>query len=1213
VNCTKYIGEDFCRIVGDPVDVVTGANLDRNLDFKLPGPLPLEWHRYYNSAQNKRLCPLGWGHTHEYDRRLLFDVDGLRYIKPTGKSIGFPALENDGDECARSGVVARRVSSSTYLIREHRRPSMEFGYQGPSPVGLLKRLFRGDSSIRFQYGDYGYLESIIDSLGRTICVRHDSTGRILELILVDARTGKDRAILSFNYDAAGNLIRCVDPYRNWFGFEYDENNRMVSKTDRRGYSFHFDYDKHGRCIRSRGVDGLFDVQLDYSPQEPVTVVTRANGGRWTYSYTAAGTVTRIVDPYGGVWAFNLNSRGRVAEEIDPNGDVTKWIYGSSGELIGKRSSLGQFAAGGASPVKPGKKVFRTPRRALEWEYGDLFLLGKTFKAAPDDSALLDFPESLRTLVRQATGTSGSLAGVNRAAKHRDPQDSARTYDDFGLLVRERGSGEAVRRWTYDAGGNTVKYRDRDGSAYCYEYESSNLRCRRIDPLGHIVSYNSTPTALPAKVTDPGGTSSRYLYDLKDRMVQVWRGESLKEEYRYDKADNLVQKLDGNGNLLLDFEIGPQNLKKVRHLASGAAHTYKYDKHGRYVELATDEFTVQFDYDGFGNRTLDQRNGRGVRHEFVGLQRLARTTVFDRFNISYRKLPGNARLIKDPGGHEHSVRLLGQGLAVRTMSNGSSELTRFDAAGRCMLKAQTRSRGFEEPWIRAYTYSGEGDLLQIEDNLRGPVRYEHDPAHRLNRAIHGQITERYVYDAAGNLLEQPGLSGVRIGRANQLSAANGDEFEYNHRQHVAVRRGLNGATSYTYDSRDMLVRCQTPRGEWQACYDPIGRRITKSFGSNRVDFYWDTDRLAAEVHQDGRVRIYIYADSFAMTPLMFMDYEGSEADPESGSRYFVFSNHLSAPIRVEDEKGNVVWNADLAPYGAAHVSIGSGIEMPLRFPGHYFDSETGLHYNRFRYYSPEIGRYIQSDPVGIAGGLNVYAYTSNPLRRVDVRGLAEPPCDSGPVTEEESEPSPEDAEQEMSVGEATQAELAEAAVVAEGGESAQEQAGYPPPTLEAQDFATRLADDLNDQIQNLDEDDPLRNGANTLGVFTHPDPEDPTAPPSLTVDVSGSPAGVERSQDMLTPTLDQMVDDGTISGYQYGPVAPSQYTDGTTSVCAEPGLGDGARNANAPPPDGMAVVARDPNNDAIMDRYGDPPGNRLLGPCTSCSHPDHVDDNMDGLR
>ena len=93
------------------------------------------------------------------------------------------------------------------------------------------------------------------------------------------------------------------------------------------------------------------------------------------------------------------------------------------------------------------------------------------------------------------------------------------------------------------------------------------------------------------------------------------------------------------------------------------------------------------------------------------------------------------------------------------------------------------------------------------------------------------------------------------------------------------------------------------------------------------------------------------------------------------------------MRVEDARGSTVWHARIDPYGLAHVDTATTFDMPLRFPGHYFDIETGLHYNRFRYYDPVLGRFLQSDPSGVKSGVNLYAYSSNPLVEVDLDGLA----------------------------------------------------------------------------------------------------------------------------------------------------------------------------------------------------------------------------------
>ncbi len=234
-----------------------------------------------------------------------------------------------------------------------------------------------------------------------------------------------------------------------------------------------------------------------------------------------------------------------------------------------------------------------------------------------------------------------------------------------------------------------------------------------------------------------------------------------EEYRYDQADNLIEKRNGKGETLLTFEIGPGNLKKVRRLASGENHYFEYDRRGRYLRVATDDLEVRFAYDSHRNRTQDLRDGRGVRHRFEGKQ-LVETTFLDAFSTRYRHEPGGALTIRDPGGMEHQVRLLEHGLVVRTLSNGTTEVSQFDGDGGCLLKVSSHPRSGSPAWGRSYVYSAGGDLLRAEDSASGDTHYTYDAAHRLvvGRLPGGQ-QQVFVYDAADNLLRQPGLERVEL--------------------------------------------------------------------------------------------------------------------------------------------------------------------------------------------------------------------------------------------------------------------------------------------------------------------------------------------------------------------------------------------------------------------------------------------------------------------
>jgi RHS repeat-associated protein len=986
------------RSVGDPIDVVTGASTDRNLDFRLIGPVPLEWHRHYSSALADQQFALGRGCTHGYDVRLVLDIDGIRCVGPLARSIGFDMPMEDGAETTAGGLVLRRISGSTYRVYSPGRPAMEFELVDHRPVARLVSVFRDGRSVGFEYDAGGGLTAITDSVGRYILVASDPAGRIVGLRIAAQRDAAERQIVSYAYDAAGNLIQASAVDGGLWRFRYSTEHRLVERTDPLGHSFLYEYDATGRCVRSHGSDGLLDVRLEFRPTENKTVVTHADGGRWTYEYTDAGAIERMTDPYGGVRAFTLDNDGLAVAESDPAGTPTTIINSSQGVPLSRIDALGHITMLPADPNAPDPRAHRVARCASEFEYGWLVLQQETLQGptAPDLNVV---PPPLRAIAREVAPAPAPGQTPAWEVKPLGPRwwpapRWGRVFDDFGRLVAQHSGTGQTRRWSYDANGNVSEFVDFDGSLQRYRRGSWNLLLEETNPLGGRIAYQWTPTERLAAVTGPGGARSEYRYDLKGRLIQVHRHGAVKDEYRYDPAESLVAKLDGEGKVLQAMALGPAGLVVKRTLASGEVQEYEYDEQGRYVAVVTDGRRTEFAYDKYGHRVADLYDGLGVRHTFSAWREPSRTVLFERFEIRYRWSAGGERVVTDPTGRETRLKLPGAGVVLRSCPNSTEELARFDAGGRCLVKSVWNPRFAATPWTRRYTYSGEGDLQGARDSAGGDTSFAYDAAHRLTQAFtRGESPQQYRYDSAGNLLEMPGLGRVALQEGNRLAGANGDAFEHDGRHRLSERSGPGGVRRYGYDSRDMLVTCETGQGRWQAEYDPLGRRTRTVFKDRATRYYWDTDRLAAEVRHDGTLRIYVYADVLALTPLMFVEYDAVDADPASGRSYHVFADQIGTPIMVQDADGNVVWRARIDPYGTAHVEAGASIDMALRFPGHHHDAETGLHYNRFRYYSPELGRYLQPDPLGIGGGLNLYAYTASPLAQVDVRGLTCPECEA----------------------------------------------------------------------------------------------------------------------------------------------------------------------------------------------------------------------------
>ena len=190
----------------------------------------------------------------------------------------------------------------------------------------------------------------------------------------------------------------------------------------------------------------------------------------------------------------------------------------------------------------------------------------------------------------------------------------------------------------------------------------------------------------------------------------------------------------------------------------------------------------------------------------------------------------------------------------------------------------------------------------------------------------------------------------------------------------------GLRSFGWDS---LGRLKTVRrnGQELAGYgcDSQNRRVRKSVGAKTTYYLYDLEsRLIAEIAGSGRVlREYVW---LGQEPVALLEYELRPG------LYYYINDHLGTPQRLITGEGTVVWQAAYLPFGRTQAQLGT-VQNNLRFPGQYYDAETGLHYNWHRYYDPETGRYLSPDPIGLEGGLNLYAYMENdPVNWVDPWGL-----------------------------------------------------------------------------------------------------------------------------------------------------------------------------------------------------------------------------------
>ncbi|WP_183154015.1 RHS repeat-associated core domain-containing protein, partial [Pseudomonas syringae group genomosp. 3] len=197
-------------------------------------------------------------------------------------------------------------------------------------------------------------------------------------------------------------------------------------------------------------------------------------------------------------------------------------------------------------------------------------------------------------------------------------------------------------------------------------------------------------------------------------------------------------------------------------------------------------------------------------------------------------------------------------------------------------------------------------------------------------------------------------------------------------------------TFTYDSENRLVKTETMANSQVEVtssyqYDSLGRRVGKQSDiqgqTDQKRFLWQGLRMLREESPE-QSSLYLYEPG-SYAPLARVDQKEGETE---NTIYYYHTDQIGTPLEMTDAEGHIVWQAKYAPWGLIKQLVVNEVEQNLRFQGQYFDVETGLHYNTFRYYDPEIGRFITQDPIGLSGGDNLYLYAPNPYGWVDPWGL-----------------------------------------------------------------------------------------------------------------------------------------------------------------------------------------------------------------------------------
>lgn len=276
-------------------------------------------------------------------------------------------------------------------------------------------------------------------------------------------------------------------------------------------------------------------------------------------------------------------------------------------------------------------------------------------------------------------------------------------------------------------------------------------------------------------------------------------------------------------------------------------------------------------------------------------------------------------------------------------------------------------------------------------------------------------ETYAYDAMGNQTDAtwptghpaPEAQGRREYTGTRIVRAGGMRYEHDAAGRMVLRQKNRLSRKpqtwrYTWDAEDRLTSVITPDGsEWRYAYDPLGRRLAKERIADdgmtvveRVDFTWDGTTLCEQTTHGGNhpASVTLTWDHDAHRPLVQTERlsAGETPQDEIDERFYaIITDLVGTPTELIGEDGDTAWRMRSTLWGTTAWAADSSAYTPLRFPGQYFDPETGLHYNYFRHYDPETARYASPDPLGLAPAPNPVAYVLNPHLWSDPLGLA--PC------------------------------------------------------------------------------------------------------------------------------------------------------------------------------------------------------------------------------
>ncbi|HAW1960423.1 TPA: type IV secretion protein Rhs [Escherichia coli] len=991
-NALKNTYNVLKKFIKDPVDPVTGAYCDERTDFTLGQTLPLSFTRFHCSVLPLHgLTGVGWSDS--WSEYAWVREQGKRVdIISLGATLNF-AFDGESDTAVNpyhAQYILRRRDDYLELF-DRDALSSRFFYDAFPGMRLRHPVTDDTSDDRLAHSpaDRMYmLGGMSDTASNRITFERDSQYRItgvshtdgIRLKLTYHASGYLKAIhrtdngiqtlATYEQDARGRLTEADARLDYHLFYEYDAADRIIRWSDNDQTWSRFTYDEQGRCVTVTGAEGYYNATLDYG--DGCTTLTDGKGTH-RYYYDPDGNILREEAPDGSTTTYEWDEFHHLLARHSPAGRVEKFEYNAAHGQLSRYT-----AADGA-----------------EWQYR--------------------YDE--RGLLSNITDPAG--------------QTWTQQCDERGLPVSLVSPQGEETRLAYTAQGLLSGIFRQDERRLGIEYDHHNRPETLTDVMGreHHTEYSGHD--LPVKMRGPGGQSVRLQWQQHHKLSGIERAGTGAEGFRYDRHGNLLAYTDGNG-VVWTMEYGPFDLPVARTDGEGHRWQYRYDKDTlQLTEVINPQGRRAIEYHYPDEHTVircilppeDERD----RHPD---ESLLKTTY--RYNAAGELteviLPGDETLTfsRDEAGRE-VLRHSNRGFACEQGWNAAGQLTSQRAG---LFPAEATWGGLLPSLVREYRYDSAGNVSGVTS--REDYGRETRREYRLDR--NGQVTavtasgtglgygegdESYGYDSCGYLKAQSaGRHRIseeteRYAGGHRLKQAGNTQYDYDAAGRMVSRTkhrdGYRPETErFRWDSRDQLTGYCSAQGEqWEYRHDASGRRTEKRCDRKKIRFtyLWDGDSIA-------EIREYRDDKLYSVRHLVFNGFElisqqfsrVRQPHPSVAPLWVTRTNHAVSdltgrPLMLFNSEGKTVWRPGQTSLWGLALSLPADTGYPdprgewdpeadpgLLYAGQWQDAESGLCYNRFRYYEPETGMYLVSDPLGLLGGEQTYRYVPNPLRWIDPLGL-----------------------------------------------------------------------------------------------------------------------------------------------------------------------------------------------------------------------------------